>query len=53
MKSKIIFEFETSKDGIMVRAKTKGKVFDAHVLAAKQFIEDRIKESKKNENRRK
>ena len=53
MKAKIIFEFETKDDGIIVTAKTKGKVYDAHVMAVKKFVDERIKESKKNENRRK
>ena len=53
MKAKIIFEFDNKDDGIIVTAKTKGRVYDAHVMAVKKFVDERIKESKKNENRRK
>lgn len=46
-KKQLIFEFEEDEIGILVTAKTKGKLNNNHVLAAKSFIDNRIKECQK------
>ena len=46
-KKQLIFEFEEDEKGILVSAKTKGKLNDNHILAAKSFIDKRINECQK------
>jgi hypothetical protein len=46
-KKQLIFEFEEDEKGILVSAVIKGKLNDNHVLAAKSFIDNRIKECQK------
>ena len=42
-KKQLIFEFEDDERGILVTTKTKGDLTYDHVLAAKSFIDNRVK----------
>lgn len=46
-KKQLIFEFEDDEKGILVTAKTKGDLNLNHILAAKSFIDERLKEWQK------
>jgi hypothetical protein len=52
-KSRIIFTFEEAETGFYMNVKKEGNIYDDHVFAIKQFIENSIKKAEDGKNKRK
>ena len=50
-KRKLIFEFETDKNGIMVTTRVKGKLTLNDILCAKQVIDSKVNDNGKNKRK--
>ena len=50
-KRKLIFEFETDENGIMVTTRVRGKLTLNDVMCAKQVIDEKVKGNGKNKRR--
>ena len=52
-KSRIIFTFEEAETGFYMNVKKEGSLYDDHIFAIKQFIENMIKKAENGKNKRK
>ncbi|MBR1386417.1 MAG: hypothetical protein IJ568_06275 [Bacilli bacterium] len=50
-KRKLIFEFETDENGIMVTTRVKGKLTLNDILCAKQVIDNKVNDNGKNKRK--
>ena len=50
-KRKLIFEFETKENGILVHTKTKGNVKIQDIALARNIIDNRVKEHGKDKRK--
>lgn len=50
-KRKLIFEFETNENGIMVTTRVKGKLTLNDILCAKQVIDSKVNDNGKNKRK--